>query len=224
MDEVLVKENIIEKIEDSDESDYKRFKLKSAEEIDNLNPEDLKKYTKSLSEELISTKDLNKELKDISIHDTLTHIFNRDGINQEISRLMRRGETTSILFIDLGDFKKINDSFGHDKGDEIFVTFAQILQDSIKRSGDTCGRYGGDEFMIILPNTGIKGAVKVEDRVQRTLKSVKAKNPENQAINMIISDIGVASWNSKSDITMEKFIKNADDLMYKKKNARKKGI
>jgi diguanylate cyclase (GGDEF)-like protein len=138
---------------------------------------------------------------------------------------MRKGETTSILLIDLGNFKNINDTYGHVVGDKILLTFAQkILQDSIKRSGDTCGRYGGDEFIVILPNTGIKGAVKVQDRIQRTVKSIKAKNPYDQPLNMLISDIGVASWNPKSNETVDKFMGRADESMYHEKTARKEGI
>ena|SRR4030042_3278183 len=225
MDETLVKENIIEDTEYQYDSSSKRFRLKSVEEIGNLNSEDLIKYTKSLTEELRSLKDLNKELKDITVHDSLTHIFNRDGINQEINRLMKRGETVSILYIDLGNFKDINDKYGHLKGDEILITFAEkVLQASIKRSGDTSGRYGGDEFIVILPNTSIKGAVKVEDRIQRTLKGVKAKSPDDPSLNMLIADIGMANWNPNSGDTMEKLLINADNSMYHKKTARKEGI
>ena len=222
MNEISEIEN--ERIEENKKNDssYNRFNLISEEEIDNLSHEDLKKYTKSSNKELISLKDLNQELKDISIHDYLTHIFNDEGIDKELNRLEKRREVMSILYIDLGNFKKINDTFGHNTGDDILKIFSQnILQDSIKRSGDTSGRLHGDEFMVILPNTGIKGALKVKDRIQRTLKKVKSENKENKALNILISDIGIASWNPDLEESMEKFVRRADASMYREKNKRK---
>ncbi len=118
------------------------------------------------------------ELQIIATKDLLTGLFNRNElisrIEVEISRIQRYGEkrllTFSVLFIDLDDFKYYNDTFGHQAGDFILKEFASLIS-STTRNVDICVRFGGDEFVIILPETGSDDAVNIVTHIYDKLNS-----------------------------------------------------
>ena len=104
--------------------------------------------------------------------DELTGLFNRRFLeiylNKEINRARRHGETFSILFADLDDFKSINDTFGHDVGDEVLVRLAHAIQDLL-RTEDFAARYGGEEFLVVLPHTDTTGAQRFAERLSERI-------------------------------------------------------
>jgi diguanylate cyclase (GGDEF)-like protein len=118
------------------------------------------------------------------------------------------------MMIDLDDFKKINDIYGHPLGDEVLKNIAKILKDSL-RNVDHLGRFGGDEFVIILPNTNLENTVIIAERVREKIANF-VHNLEEHIIQTTVS-IGIASYNSLDD-DVNQIIKRADQALYKAKS------
>jgi len=154
-------------------------------------------------------------------YDDLTGLANRflslDRLSQMINDAIRKRELIAVLFIDLDDFKKVNDSMGHDTGDELLVQAADRLQSSI-RAGDTVGRLGGDEFIVLLP--GIKDNAEAQPVAENLLNRFRQPFLVDKRELTLTLSIGIAIFpddgNNPSDI-----LRNADTAMYHaKKNGR----
>lgn len=159
-----------------------------------------------------------------SIHDPLTGVYNRrylDGkLKDEIKRAERYGRPLSIAIFDLDDFKKINDTMGHIQGDKVLQEFARFLVASF-REVDTVVRYGGDEFVVVLPETSNDAAEIKSAKVVEELRSKRFTNiyDSSQAVTVLAS-VGVASLSDKLK-TADSLIHGADELMMARKRAGK---
>lgn len=148
---------------------------------------EIKQYTNNL-EDIVSQRtsqlqETLKELKRLSITDPLTDLFNRQKFEEvlglEIRRAKRANQTFSLVYFDLDHFKNINDTYGHLKGDEVLVKTANICKNTI-RSTDIAARWGGEEFVIVLPDTNIHGAMKLAEKIRSQLEL--HKYPEMGAV------------------------------------------
>jgi len=123
---------------------------------------------------LTKLKRQREELAHLSQHDGLTGLYNRRHwetmVRLEFARFQRSGEIATLVLVDLDHFKRVNDSFGHAAGDEVLRGFAQRLQESLRRT-DTPGRYGGEEFGILLPHTAPREATELMQRLQARLRA-----------------------------------------------------
>ena len=150
--------------------------------------------------------------------DPLTGLFNRraflEKIENEAIRFKRNQKPFSILFGDIDLFKKINDTYGHSAGDAILVNISSILNTE-KREIDQVARWGGEEFLILLPETNLKGAVQLGNKIRKSI-SAKPITHEGQEINVTMS-FGVSEYNSETHI--EKIIDLADQRLYLAKNS-----
>jgi diguanylate cyclase (GGDEF)-like protein/PAS domain S-box-containing protein len=148
--------------------------------------------------------------------DPLTDIWNRRYIlkhlESENNRIKRYGEKASLAIIDLGEFKLVNDLYGHEAGDEILKKIASVLKESI-RICDMVARYGGDEFLVYLPNTSPKQAEVVLSRASQMVAIRDFPHP-------VALDYGIAGFPDDGE-TIEEIIKVADDRMYAAKARRK---
>lgn len=121
-------------------------------------------------------EETNEKLEMLSITDPLTRSLNRRGVflalEEEISRAYRFGEKFSIILFDLDNFKSINDANGHAAGDKVLRDIVKLAKKNL-RAVDKIGRYGGDEFLITLPETSIKGAKKLADKLKRLVANHK---------------------------------------------------
>jgi diguanylate cyclase (GGDEF)-like protein/PAS domain S-box-containing protein len=121
---------------------------------------------------------LNAELKELSHTDALTGINNRGHLfelaEREFSVAMRYRQSFSVMFFDIDHFKKINDTFGHAMGDQVLQRLVQVVRAEI-RSADVIGRYGGDEFFILLPQTSAQEALPLAERIHESVASVRIK-------------------------------------------------
>lgn len=169
-----------------------------------------KQALNSLQEEMAETRQLLNE-------DALTGTLNRRGLDQtlirEIARAKRDAGTLSIVMLDLDFFKKINDAFGHEAGDQMLVHFASLIK-SIMRKSDALVRYGGEEFTLILPDTDARGAHFVIGRLQQ-LMSKTPLNYEGHQINTTLS-AGVATL--RQDENGHALLRRADEALYSAKN------
>lgn len=172
---------------------------------------------------LVELDSLSVTMNEKSIHDELTQAYNRHYL-QDLTDPQRNQETviplnTSILLIDLDDFKMINDKHGHHIGDMVLRSLVHTCQ-SVFRSTDILVRYGGDEFICILPDTGKDHAIEIAKRLQNEIKRLSIP-VMNSMLHFTIS-IGVA--NTKEKQSMEKLISLADKSLYEAKRQGKNRI
>jgi len=153
------------------------------------------------------------KLENLAIHDKLTQLYNRIYIDQvidyQIKQLIRYHINFSLIIIDVDRFKNINDIYGHQQGDKILKLFATILKDSI-RDVDIVGRWGGEEFMIICPQSNIEGTLELAEKIRQQIESFNFQIPEK-----ITASFGVAQ--SSMDMHEQQLIKNADNALYQAK-------
>ena len=168
-----------------------------------------------LEQELIATRD---ELQIKAIHDALTGLLNRGAIFEfliaEKQRSSRRNYDLSVIMIDIDNFKSLNDSYGHIAGDYVLREVASRLQNNC-RGYDMIGRYGGEEFLVVLPETSHKDACMVAERMRKNLE----KDPiitDSVTLNVTAS-FGVSSKNSIDACSVMEFIKVADKGLYEAK-------
>lgn len=164
----------------------------------------------------------NRVLSEISARDTLTGLYNRwyvmEKIDSEMNRSIRSGSPVSVLMLDIDHFKNINDSFGHTAGDSVLRTFGQVLRDSC-RVYDVPGRYGGEEFCIVLPDTRIDNTTVVAERIRERLAASRFEVGEH-AISVTAS-IGIAGMDSPAGddpVSPSALIDRADRALYFAKN------
>jgi diguanylate cyclase (GGDEF)-like protein len=168
-------------------------------------------------------KVMNEELKLLSERDHLTKLYNRryfESIVKEYLHLLKRNNiNASILLIDIDDFKHINDSYGHQIGDKILCLLANLMQ-KYKRESDVISRYGGEEFVALLPNTSLEGA--------KTYAENLRKEVENQSIKIngikIKLTISIGLTTFKADDNIYKAISRADTGLYNAKRSGKNQI
>lgn len=155
-------------------------------------------------------EDKNKDLIKISITDFLTKLYNRSEIENYLllnEKMFKRYETEfSIIIFDLDNFKEINDNFGHLQGDDFLIKIGEIVT-SVIRNVDIAGRWGGEEFLIICPETKLDDAVFVAEKIR-----VEIEKYDFKVVGKRTASFGVSSY--KKDDTLNSMIKRADDSMY----------
>ena len=165
-------------------------------------------------------KEANEKLRSMAFEDGLTGLFNRryfeDHLEREISRVNRYSHLLSLIMIDIDHFKKINDIHGHQQGDTVLRAVADVFNDSIRRP-DIAARYGGEEFSIILPETDLKGALVLAERIRQFIENLEIKI-DSQILKVTIS-LGITSYHpAKEKKTKEELIEAADKALYNSKN------
>lgn len=170
----------------------------------------------------IALKKKTDMLESHAMLDGLTGIPNRrrfdDSLEREWLRVMRSGSSLSLIILDVDDFKPFNDNYGHGVGDACLCAVASSLVDSVNRSSDLVARYGGDEFVALLPNVDEAGAYRI---AKRMCENVNAKNIPHEfssaAKNVTIS-VGVASIVPSRDKTPYNLLEKADRQLYRAKS------
>jgi len=157
----------------------------------------------------------NKRLKKLSITDGLTELFNHrhvhELLHEEFERSRRSQEPLAVVMIDLDRFKAVNDTYGHPTGDVVLYETARILKETA-REIDMVGRYGGEEFIAILPNTDEEEAARFAERVRAAVEAHLFRDEQNE-LRMTCSS-GVASFPAEGVETPEELLKNADEALY----------
>ncbi|MBL0708284.1 MAG: GGDEF domain-containing protein [Sulfurimonas sp.] len=181
--------------------------------------DDLKGHTKEVG--LLSTKvkNLEKELEDAkqaSKEDFLTKLYNKRALDEFMSvkesEFVRYGHNFSIVMFDLDHFKNVNDTYGHDAGDAVLAAFAKILKKAT-RSVDIIGRFGGEEFMALLSETGTKGGVDFAQKVRKHVQKARFMY-KGQRIQVTVS-CGVSERKKMS--SLKNLITSSDECLYKAK-------
>ncbi|MET0072003.1 MAG: diguanylate cyclase [Candidatus Thiodiazotropha sp.] len=157
-----------------------------------------------------------------SIIDALTGIPNRrhfiDRLIAEYRRSTRNSTPLTLMICDIDFFKRYNDSLGHLEGDDCIVRVAKTIKASLQRGGDLCARFGGEEFIVILPNTDLAGGEKVARRIQREIAAQAIAHPDSPIGEFISLSFGLAADVGEYP-SQDYLIKRADDALYRSKQS-----
>lgn len=171
-----------------------------------------------LKKEIIKRKEIELQLSELANKDSLTNIYNRRKIEEiceaELIRNKRYKENLSIIFFDINSFKIINDSLGHHLGDEVLVRISDIIGKNI-RNTDSLGRWGGDEFLIVLPQTNLSQSKNIISHLEKQLSQI-----EFSKSIIVTCSFGIATC--EEDDTLDSLLKKADESMYLEKTKLKK--
>lgn len=177
-----------------------------------------------LAGHLLETVDritLERKLRTLAIHDPLTGVLNRNffpiALNREKRRAERYRSSIGFLMVDIDDFKEINDRFGHITGDRVLRAVAEFLSVSVRES-DYLIRYGGDEFIMILVETGSSAAV-VRERILKNDSLLAEKTVKLTGQPVTIS-VGHSHWDPESGVSIRESLSEADRMMYRHKQSK----
>jgi len=164
----------------------------------------------------------NRALSEVSSRDTLTGLYNRwyviEKIDSEINRALRHGSPMSLLMLDIDHFKRINDTWGHSAGDQVLKAIGQLLRDSC-RVYDVPGRYGGEEFCIVLPETRMGNTTVVAERIRQRLESTELScGDESITVTASIGIAGMDESGSSEILSPAALIDRADRALYSAKS------
>ena len=173
--------------------------------------------TTGISRDVTDRKLAAEKLRELAIMDSLTGLFNRRHFielsDREFDRASRYGKDLSLMMMDIDHFKAVNDAYGHAVGDEVLRHLAEIFRSGL-RSTDVVGRLGGEEFGVLLPETGLPVAVLLAERVRKT---VADKPIQTSAGNLVVTiSIGVATTTTEAP-KLESLMQFADTALYKAK-------
>jgi two-component system, cell cycle response regulator len=169
-----------------------------------------------LQDNLIKARE---ELRYRATHDALTGLPNRAAIietlKHEQSRQLRAGGSFGALIIDLDHFKSVNDTHGHPTGDAVLHEIAQRMKASV-RDYDTVGRYGGEEFLIVIPTSDVRGTIAIAERIRRKIESQPVRTEKGDL--RVTASIGVAVSTAAQPLDSEMLLRLADEALYRAKN------
>jgi diguanylate cyclase (GGDEF)-like protein len=205
---------------DSDEDEEKGLSLEAADYI-----------TKPFSATIVKLRVRNQiqivnqmhTIERLSMIDQLTDIPNRRSFDSHLriewKQSIREQTPISLLMIDLDRFKKINDTYGHQQGDIVLQAAANIFRQSFKRPIDLAARWGGEEFVVLLPNTPLEGAMKVAENIRADVEKAEIANADDGEPIKITLSIGVNSLIPDHESSIDAFLSDADRALYAVKEA-----
>jgi diguanylate cyclase (GGDEF)-like protein len=158
------------------------------------------------------------QLQRLAANDSLTGMFNRRfgmaRLQEEFGRSVRLGSPVGICLFDLDHFKQVNDTYGHPLGDKVLVHVSKLIRSAL-REGDVALRYGGEEFLIVLPGASLTDSFEISDRIRRLVESAQFQHG-SQTLTLTISG-GTASWPDFDASSSDALVKKADEALYRAK-------
>lgn len=173
-----------------------------------------------------SLKQVSEERRRMAMTDVLTGVHNRryfmNHLRRELKRARRYGSQVALVALDVDHFKQINDRYGHATGDSVLIEFARRIQEALPRESDWCARVGGEEFVVVLPQTDLAGGAVVAERMRRAVTSTPIRTSAG-AVNVTVSAgvSGSAMFADPNEAGVEQLLRRADDCLYlSKRNGR----
>lgn len=171
--------------------------------------------------DMTAQKEAQDELQRLATRDGLTSVANRrsfdDTLNSEWRRASRESRALSLLMIDVDYFKRFNDTYGHQGGDDCLRLVAEAMSNVVKRTSDSIARYGGEEFAILLPATEPEGAVIVAERIREAVEAMAMPHAGSEIAEHVTVSIGVASVNVQHGTMPANLVALADAALYRAK-------
>ncbi|MFW6020482.1 MAG: diguanylate cyclase domain-containing protein [Guyparkeria sp.] len=188
--------------------------------------EQVQEYSRTLearvAERTERLEQLNRQLQELAERDGLTGLANRrrgDAYLAETwNRLCREGRPLSLIMFDVDHFKAYNDNYGHPMGDQCLTTIADAIRETLKRPADLAVRYGGEEFMIILPDTDAGGAGVIGERLRAAVEALGLPHAHSSTAPVVTISVGTASRLPGHDTTPQALLDQADEALYRAKN------
>jgi len=166
-------------------------------------------------------KESQDELKLLASTDSMTKLYNRryfSTISEHILELAKRDNiSTSLIMLDIDKFKNINDTYGHKVGDDVIISLAQKLKEWTRKSDIIC-RFGGEEFVILLPETNIDGALVISEKIRQIVEDEVINLEFGRELKFTVS-IGVSEVKNEEDVNIEASIQRADEALYEAKQS-----
>ena len=166
---------------------------------------------------------LNAKLEELAARDHLTGLANRRRFDEELQRELRRCvrdlRPISLLMIDVDYFKRYNDHFGHQAGDECLARIAASIKEQLRRPADTAARYGGEEFAVILPETEAQGAEEIAEAIQAKVRELAISHVEPLPGGIVTVSTGIATITPKDSTELRALVESADKALYNAKKA-----
>ena len=163
-------------------------------------------------------EDKNRLLERLSALDTLTGIANRrrfdDVLRQEWKRSARDSSSLALLFCDIDHFKRFNDTYGHQAGDDCLVRVAQAMEDTLNRPADLAARYGGEEFVGLLVDTDPEGALLLAERVRARVEGLDIEHASSDVAGVLTVSLGAAAIVPQTGMRPEDLVSIADQALY----------
>ena len=180
--------------------------------------EEMDRKNRELTETRRQLEQRNRDLERLSALDTLTQIANRrrfDAVlRQEWRRAVRDEAAVSLLFCDIDYFKRFNDSYGHQAGDDCLVRVAQAMEETLNRPADLVARYGGEEFVALLVDTDVEGARMLAERMRARIEELQIENRDSGVGPMLTVSLGVATCVPNPTLRPEDLMDLADRALY----------
>lgn len=159
---------------------------------------------------------MHHHIQELSVTDGLTGLYNRRYVNERLdeswARATRHGEPLSIILADIDNFKSVNDTYGHDRGDEVICRMAEVYRTGARQE-DVVARYGGEEFLVVLANTEVKDALMLAERICQMAR----EQEYDWADHTITLSIGVATFPTQAAASYTELVRMADHALYKAK-------
>lgn len=182
---------------------------------------ELSELTLSLRERNRELRDARRQLTDLANIDDLTGLGNRRMINRvlqdEINRARRAASSIAVILLDVDFFKDYNDSYGHPAGDIVLKRLAELMRRATSRAGEVVGRYGGEEFILVLPGASLPSAVRTAKRLKQLVIDANMPHRMSRVAGFITVSQGVVSVIPDADLTPADIIKQADTALYRAK-------
>jgi diguanylate cyclase (GGDEF)-like protein len=189
---------------------------------------ELGQITNSLRDRNRQLQEARRQLTDLANIDELTGLGNRRMINsalrEEVNRARRAGGWVSVILIDVDYFKKYNDSYGHPAGDEVLRRIGDIMQRSVGRAGEVVGRYGGEEFILVLPGAMLPDAMRTAERLKRLIHEENIPHKSSNVADRVSISQGVLSVMPNEDVDPGVLVDRADAALYQAKREGRNSI
>ncbi|WP_164738515.1 sensor domain-containing diguanylate cyclase [Aquabacter cavernae] len=175
---------------------------------------------RGLQRGLVRSTEMEELLKKMSLTDVLTGLPNRrafdDRLDSEVRRMAREGRPIALLLVDVDHFKAVNDTYGHLNGDRLLRTLGRQIQRSVGRPGDVAARFGGEEFAVLLPDTDLKGARYIAERIRSDVERCFMTLDSGQRLSATVS-VGLVSAEPSGGENPHILVRQADEALYEAK-------
>jgi len=178
--------------------------------------------SKKMQQKIYELEIAKEKLRKIADRDGLTGLYNRRSFDRKLDdewkRCSENKKELSLIIMDIDFFKRYNDDYGHLEGDDCLKEIAKQIKNSLERSTDLLARWGGEEFIVILPETDIDSAEKIANEIREAVENLKIEHKSSNISNYITASLGVSTIIPDESVTKKEFIKLADCALYEAKN------